>query len=267
MDDQSICLECGSPFNPEFYQKSKKFRYKKCVNCRNRSDVRKVDEFLSFGFVLPKWIRKDSTKDLCHVTVSRNSFQINKSFSEPREAIKFLREVMLGLHEDMWKKYRERKFTDEELRNKAKRQMKKLLSDPEMAKKAHETRMTGAAKWRKDNPHLVEKNLRSNDSIKKRSLNMTGRSRDNISKKWSIRSPNGIVYKFINLNRFCRENFHLFEWKGSFKKTWKLARSGLEKMRPYSNRKRVSGSYKGWTWYSALEEKLNEGKDLLDRDL
>lgn len=81
-------------------------------------------------------------------------------------------------------------------------------------------------------------------------------------KNWSIRSPIGIVYHFVNARVFFEENTRLFK-----DTTLKSFLSGVSSLRPTSRAKKPIGSWRGWTWYSALEDRLNNGHDLLNRNL
>jgi len=82
-------------------------------------------------------------------------------------------------------------------------------------------------------------------------------------KKWHLRSPSNVEYHFINLDEFIRKHPHLFNPDDIPVK----ARRGIQGLRPSNTRKRVSGTWKGWTWISYFETFYNSSNDLLDRNL
>jgi hypothetical protein len=90
-----------------------------------------------------------------------------------------------------------------------------------------------------------------------------------------LRDRNNKVYLFKNLAHFIRENESMFS---DCDVVWKnigpsgevcLAYSGLLSLRPFtrdgSPKRRVAGSWKGWTWVSLTEVFHNQGEDLLLR--
>jgi hypothetical protein len=93
---------------------------------------------------------------------------------------------------------------------------------------------------------------------------------------WRLRSPRGLTFEFKNLAEFLRGNASLFNdedvvfrLKGTTL-TCK-AYAGLATLRPYKRcgnpKKRVAGSWKGWTWVSGIEEISNPRRaDLLARN-
>ncbi len=87
---------------------------------------------------------------------------------------------------------------------------------------------------------------------------------------WSIRSPVNQVFVFKNLQKFIREHKNLFLpedilQRNPTKPTKCRASAGLESLSP--RKKHTVGSWKGWTWYSHLEEIKNNGQDLLNREI
>lgn len=87
-----------------------------------------------------------------------------------------------------------------------------------------------------------------------------------MAKHFSFRSPDGVVYHGKNIRHFVRVNKHLLPAHATIenKKGETLASSGLNKLKPTCSS--PVGSWHGWTWYSGLEDKLNKGKDLLERN-
>lgn len=132
--------------------------------------------------------------------------------------------------------------------------------------------------WRKTHPEwndLRLKALRSSEKAKaavKKLLERPERQpgiQNQRSADWSLRDARGKVHKFRNVAHFVRENKHLFpegttvlKYKNGRKYT--NAENGLSLLRPTNKHQR--GSWHGWTWYSGLEDKLNKGKDLLERN-
>ena len=92
---------------------------------------------------------------------------------------------------------------------------------------------------------------------------------ENFSAKWwRVRDDRGRIHEFKNLSWFIKVNPELFlaediNWKDA---TRSRAYGGISSIRPSSTRRRVNGTWKGWTWYSQTERLKNEGHDLLDRD-
>lgn len=94
------------------------------------------------------------------------------------------------------------------------------------------------------------------------------------SKEWCFRSPTNLIFKFKNLRDFIRKNPHFFNeedvvWKKCGSAWFDSCRAlgGLASLKPSLNRKRINGSWKGWTWYSQEEKFYNQGKDLLRRKI
>jgi hypothetical protein len=90
-----------------------------------------------------------------------------------------------------------------------------------------------------------------------------------------LRDRNNKVYQFKNLAHFIRENESMFSdgdavWKpiGSSGETCR-AYEGLLSLRPFTRdgtpKRRVAGSWKGWTWVSLTEVFHNQGEDLILR--
>lgn len=86
---------------------------------------------------------------------------------------------------------------------------------------------------------------------------------------WRVRDYRGRIHEFKNLCWFIRENPSLFLAEDiNYKHTVRSsAYCGISGLRPNPKRKKVNGSWKGWTWYSQTERLKNEGNDLLDREL
>lgn len=82
-------------------------------------------------------------------------------------------------------------------------------------------------------------------------------------KKWHLRSPSNVEYHFVNLSEFLRSNSHLFDPDDIPVK----AHRGIQGLRPSDTRKRVNGTWKGWTWISYCEAFYNSNDDLLDRNI
>jgi len=83
---------------------------------------------------------------------------------------------------------------------------------------------------------------------------------------WRLRSPRNVVYEFINLREFVRQNHALFDpddvvWVPVGKGDMACRASrGLAALR------NVRGTWKGWTWHSITERLFNDGDDLLHRE-
>ena len=71
-----------------------------------------------------------------------------------------------------------------------------------------------------------------------------------VQKRWSLRAPNGVHFSFVNLRAFVRENSGLFtaEELTVLKDGKTRAINGLHGLRPSDTRRRVHGSWHGWTW-------------------
>jgi hypothetical protein len=89
---------------------------------------------------------------------------------------------------------------------------------------------------------------------------------------WRFRDARGRHYEFKNLAHFIRNNEQLFEpyqtiWTKMGRGVCCTAYHGLASLRPVHRngklRKKVAGSWFGWTWISAVEDE--KGGDLLDR--
>ena len=87
---------------------------------------------------------------------------------------------------------------------------------------------------------------------------------------WRIRSPENRVFEFKNLAKFIRDHPELFLPEDviapvSNKRKKCHAYGGLNSISP--RLKRNVGSWKGWTWYSFLEQEINGCRDLLERNV
>ena len=80
-------------------------------------------------------------------------------------------------------------------------------------------------------------------------------------RKWHIRSPSNVTFHFVNLSEFIRQHRHLFHPDDVPVK----ALRGIGMLRPSETRKRISGTWKGWTWVSHIESIYNDKEDLLSR--
>lgn len=84
--------------------------------------------------------------------------------------------------------------------------------------------------------------------------------------RFSVRSPEGVVYRFRNAADFVRTHLDLFAPSDALLRTRWVCRAsvGIRSLRP-SNKRTVPGTWKGWTWYSQEEQLENSGGDLLGR--
>lgn len=87
---------------------------------------------------------------------------------------------------------------------------------------------------------------------------------------FSIRSPEGIHYRFKNLRSFIRENAGMFEegdatWFRRGRGEDCRAYGGIMSIKPSERRRKVNGSWKGWVWVTLNERALRNAEDPLDR--
>jgi hypothetical protein len=93
---------------------------------------------------------------------------------------------------------------------------------------------------------------------------------------FSIRSPEGIHYRFKNLRAFIRDNAGLFEdgdasWfecrqrAGRKCGTTCRAYGGITSIKPSEKKRIINGSWKGWVWVTLNERALNNAVDPVDR--
>lgn len=87
---------------------------------------------------------------------------------------------------------------------------------------------------------------------------------------FSIRSPDGIHYRFKNLRAFIRDNSGMFEdgdatWFPRGKNIDCRAYGGIMSIKPSERRRKVNGSWKGWVWVTLNERALRNAEDPLDR--
>lgn len=95
----------------------------------------------------------------------------------------------------------------------------------------------------------------------------TGRNAEGIrnanARHWALRAPSGVVYRIKNLHEFVRNHLDWFDPedtrlrpRGGFKNasiaTYCRAVAGLTGLRS-GNKKKVNGSWKGWTWAHGIE--------------
>ena len=96
------------------------------------------------------------------------------------------------------------------------------------------------------------------------------------AQNWKLRNSRGVVFYFKNLADFIRRQPCLFDdddVRWVFRGTSEICRaySGLSSIKPILKngkpKKRVEGSWKGWTWVSICERRFNDGNDLLERKM
>jgi hypothetical protein len=155
---------------------------------------------------------------------------------------------------------------------------------PEIQKKALTARLA-SEKWKESRQKIVE--IWKSPESKKRNLDARKKSsacksatkkmievmmqsekckaglKHHAGRKWHLRSPSNVEYHFLNLSEFIRTHSHLFDADDIPVK----AHRGIQGLRPSDTRKRVSGTWKGWTWISFCEVFYNSGDDLLDRNV
>lgn len=108
---------------------------------------------------------------------------------------------------------------------------------------------------------------------------LTKKGPTNCRSKWfSFRDPTGKVLRFKNIKHFIRENSHLFLEEDVVEKEYVRNSGKFIKKTPSKQSSRAAnglyaihsggyGSWKGWTKYSVVEDKLNYGNDLLSRTI
>lgn len=155
---------------------------------------------------------------------------------------------------------------------------------PEIQKKALTARLA-SEKWKESRRKIVkmlhspEIRKRQREGCKKSSLHAAATKKmievmmqsekckaglkHHAGRKWHIRSPSNVEYHFLNLSEFIRTHSHLFDADDIPVK----AHRGIQGLRPSDTRKRVNGTWKGWTWISLCETFYNSGDDLLDRNV
>lgn len=87
---------------------------------------------------------------------------------------------------------------------------------------------------------------------------------------FSIRSPEGIHYRFKNLRAFIRDNAGLFDggdatWFRRGRDEDCRAYGGIKSIKPSERRRVVNGSWKGWVWVTLNERAIQDAVDPLDR--
>lgn len=127
------------------------------------------------------------------------------------------------------------------------------LQTPEVRAKATKARMASPT-W----PETVRKRIEAQAASPKC---RTGSLIHIACREWHLRSPNNVEYHFVNLSEFIRTHATLFDPMDLDIR----AQRGLGMIRPSDTRKKVAGTWKGWTWISVREVFANNGKDLLDR--
>lgn len=91
---------------------------------------------------------------------------------------------------------------------------------------------------------------------------------------FSIRSPAGVHYRFKNLRHFIRCNQSLFEDGDAVWVSYGIrpgqtsckAYAGIHSIKPSDRKKRINGSWKGWTWVTLDDRAIHLSEDLLGRD-
>jgi hypothetical protein len=155
---------------------------------------------------------------------------------------------------------------------------------PEIQKKALIARLA-SEKWKESRRKIVE--IWKSPESKKRNLDARKKSsackaatrkmievmmqsdkckaglKHHAGRKWHLRSPSNVEYHFLNLSEFIRTHSHLFD-EGDIPVK---AHRGIQGLRPSDTRKRVNGTWKGWTWISYCEAFYNSSDDLLDRNV
>jgi hypothetical protein len=117
-----------------------------------------------------------------------------------------------------------------------------------------------ACQARRESPRAAE-HLKTMRQAMERSEKCKKGIKHHAGRKWHIRSPSNVEYRFLNLAEFIRRNPHLFDPADVPVK----AMRGIGMLRPSDTRKRISGTWKGWTWISLCEVFNNSGNDLLHR--
>ena len=143
--------------------------------------------------------------------------------------------------------------------------------------------VTGAAvlkkRWERDREGMLSIVKKANAASQPKMLGrvLSGRCEAGLNHHrcavWRLRDPRGVGHEFKNLSHFIRCNPHLFDpedcrirtLKAGSKHGTSRAISGLSQLRPSVTRARVLASWKGWTWISIGERRVDEGRDLLER--
>lgn len=74
------------------------------------------------------------------------------------------------------------------------------------------------------------------------------------AKSWTLLSPDGIIYKFVNLNEFIRKNIHLFDTELTDENVSRIAH-GFYTAKRNTKKKANTITYKGWSILSWGDEK------------
>jgi hypothetical protein len=171
-----------------------------------------------------------------------------------RKASKLFKETHNGKHfqtKEMREKCTAAKQKSEKHKASAK-QNAKLFQRPEVRERARQSL--------KESPLAAEAFKKMRKALAQSKKCQKG-IKHHAGRNWSIRSPSNVSYKFVNLSEFIRNNAHLFHPDDIPVK----ALRGIGMLRPSETRKRISGTWKGWTWISHIESIYNDKKDLLNR--
>jgi hypothetical protein len=172
-----------------------------------------------------------------------------------RKASKLFKETHNGSHsqtKEMRDKCTAAKQTSEKFKASVKRNAK-VLQQPEVRERARQAL--------KDSPLFAE-SIKAMRSAMAKSEKCQKGVKHHAGRKWHIRSPSNVSYHFVNLSEFIRNNSHLFHPDDIPRK----AIRGIGMLRPSDSRKRISGTWKGWTWISLTETYQNNSDDLLSRE-
>lgn len=132
------------------------------------------------------------------------------------------------------------------------KQNSKVLHRPEVMERARQAL--------KESPFAVEALKRMRAAMAQSEKCQKG-IKHHAGRKWHIRSPFNVTYYFVNLAEFIRQNKHLFHPDDVPVK----AMRGIGMLRPSDTRKKIPGTWKGWTWVSHIEFLFNNKEDLLLR--
>jgi hypothetical protein len=153
--------------------------------------------------------------------------------------------------EEMREKCRQGKLQSEAFKS-ARKEAGKLLQSPEVRKRAREA-------WN-ESP-LAAETVKTMREAMARSEKCQAGIKHHAGRMWHVRSPDNVTYHFLNLAEFIRQHPQLFDPADVPVK----AMRGIGMLRPTPTRKRISGTWKGWTWISLTEVFNNGGEDLLSR--
>lgn len=171
-----------------------------------------------------------------------------------RKASKLFKETHNGKHfqtKEMREKCTAAKQKSEKYKASCK-QNPKWLQLPEVRERARQAL--------KESPLAAEAFKRMREALESSEKCQKG-IKHHAGRKWHIRSPSNITFHVLNLAEFIRQHRHLFHPDDVPVK----ALRGIGMLRPSDTRKRISGTWKGWTWVSHIESIYNNKEDLLSR--